>query len=50
MHRPSLTSLIVLAAASLSSCMTSPMVNTSTSDYKKTKDVTFTPASWPAPS
>ncbi|MDP4625367.1 MAG: alpha/beta hydrolase [Akkermansiaceae bacterium] len=49
MQRPSLTPLIVLAAASLSGCMSSPMINASALDYKTSKDVIFTPASWPAP-
>lgn len=49
MQRPGLTSFIVLASAALSGCMTSPMPNASASDFKAHKDVTFTPASWPAP-
>lgn len=49
MQHPILTSLLILAAASLSSCMTSPMLNTSVSDFKARKDTTFTPASCPTP-
>ncbi|MGJ8643503.1 MAG: alpha/beta hydrolase fold domain-containing protein [Luteolibacter sp.] len=49
MQHLGLTPLLVLAAVSLSGCMTSSMVNASAADFKTTKDVTFTPASWPAP-
>lgn len=51
MHFPKLTPLTLIAAASLSACMTSPITRPSakTSGFKTTKDLTFTPASWPAP-
>lgn len=48
MQRQSFASLLILAAVSLSGCMTSPMINASAADFKTSKDVTFTPASWPA--
>lgn len=49
MHFSNLTPLVVFAAASLSGCMTSPMLDLSPTDYKRSKDITFTPKSWPTP-
>ncbi|MEP2776611.1 MAG: alpha/beta hydrolase [Luteolibacter sp.] len=49
MQRFSFAFLIALACALLSGCLSSPMLHASAAQYDTRKDITFTPASWPAP-